>query len=136
MLPLLTKKLFVPCNAKYFARKPSVLAHRGRECCAGGAVAPDSRRARMGTHSTGAADEMRLGLRRAAYRAQYARALHHMREAAGSFRPHGPRRRNPHVKRGRTAGAVDALRLGLRRLAHRAPDALALHNLREAAGSL
>jgi hypothetical protein len=39
---------------------------------------------------SGAADEMRLGLRRSAHRAQYARAFYHMREVAG-----GPPRRGP-----------------------------------------
>jgi len=41
---------------------------------------------------SGTADEMRLGLRRAAYPAQYARALHHMREAASGLTPRGPTR--------------------------------------------
>ena len=54
---------------------------------------------------TRAADEMRLGLRRPAYRAEYARALHYMSEAApgcsnpGSNQSHH-RRRGPNVKRG------------------------------------
>jgi hypothetical protein len=65
-------------------------AHRDRECSAVGAAAPDSRRARCGRISARAADEMRLGLRRAAYRAQYARALHDMPQAAGRFRPRRP----------------------------------------------
>jgi len=38
---------------------------------------------------TETADEMRLGLRRSVYRAQYARALHHVPEGAGGFRRRG-----------------------------------------------
>ena len=51
-----------------------------------------------------ASDEMRLGLRRAAYRSQYARALHHTREAAGGIRPRGPAGRNLQAKCGRPPG--------------------------------
>jgi len=38
------------------------------------------------------ADALRLALRRSAHRAQYARALHNMREAAGRFQRRGPAR--------------------------------------------
>jgi hypothetical protein len=41
-----------------------------------------------------------FGLRRSAYRVQYALPLHHMREAAGGLRRRGPPSRNSEVKRG------------------------------------
>jgi hypothetical protein len=56
-----------------------------------------------------AADEMRLGLRRAAYRTQYARAFHNMRGEAR--RP--PTTRTGEESQARPPGPANALRLAL-----------------------
>jgi hypothetical protein len=57
-------------------------------------------------HPRGPRTEMRLGLRRPAYRAQYARAPHSMPEAAGSLR-NGPTGGSLKIKRGhRAANAI------------------------------
>jgi hypothetical protein len=63
-----------------------------------------------------AADEMRLGLRRSAYPAQYARALHGMREAVGRRTPGeqlGPTREKLGSQAWPPTGAADAVRLAL-----------------------
>ena len=71
---------------------------------------------------TGAADEMRLGLRRSAYRAQYARAFDHMREAVGNRRPSGPAREEPESQARTATGAANAVRPALRLPTHGEPD--------------
>jgi hypothetical protein len=88
------------------------------------------------------ADEMRLGLRRAVHRAQYARALRHMPEVGGNSE-HGDRRgRNLSAKRGRppgprmpAAGAAvpDSPRAGCGRIAMRAAGPSPAAGLRRAA---
>jgi hypothetical protein len=70
-----------------------------------------------------------VGLRRRAHRAQCARALHNMLEAACGLRPHGPPSRELARKARTLTGTADAMRLGLWRPAYRAPDARALHHL-------
>jgi hypothetical protein len=87
---------------------------------------------------TRAANAMRLGLRRAPCRAQYARAIHNMPGAAGSLRRRPPKgdlgRGTLKAKRGRPAGPRMKCGWGCAQ-AYRAQFEPAIHNTREAAGS-
>ncbi len=63
---------------------------------------------------TGAGAAMRPGLLRPAYRAQYARALHNMREAAGGLRARRPTREDLEGQAQPSIGTANAVRPALR----------------------
>jgi hypothetical protein len=86
---------------------------------------PTRRNSKLSVTPTGTADEMPSGLRRAAYRAQYARALHHIREAAGGLRRRGATRAELKGKRG--PSGANAARLARRHRAHCEPEAGEFH---------